>query len=184
MKIDIRIVIDNNLPLRLAKELGDFWRSSSPTWKVEHETELPGVKGGTLDKHWISRLAEIDPEARWLIITRDAGRGGKENDKLPFVCKHHGHAFIILNHSLQKTADFKSAISAVWLSLPDVFEACTKLRHLKGCVKLGHHTQGSFILRVHGEPLHNYLKEPSEVATRKHARPIDQLLPLDDQASA
>lgn len=170
MKKTLHVVIDNNKPPHLAKELSKFWASTYQTWTIRHESEI--AKPSSHDAHWIAKLSTVEHEGEWLIITSDKGRGDlKESDKLPILCKKHGHAYIILSPRLNKIEYCKAALACVAPQFELVITACRKLRHNKKAhVKLGEVTskgnQVTYRLQVRGAALMEFLN-PKRAAGQK-----------------
>lgn len=117
----------------LARDLDELCRASTPTWRFHHNTDLPGIKGATLDPAWISKLRKIDSHCEWIIVSKDGGKNdGKERERLPTVCKCHKIPYFIMSHSIGKTSEQKTAIAEILKQLPDdVVAACKKLIHRK-----------------------------------------------------
>jgi len=158
---ELHIVIDNTFPKSLAQELEAYWRVQYPLWTVQHENDLG--KASTIDAHWIPRLANQRKKGRWVVITADAGVNDvKMGDKLPVLCKKHGHAYLILSALARTSAHYKAAISSVWPELPLVVAACDLLKHKRAHVGLGmlsnDPTKG-YALRVYSRPLREWMAE-------------------------
>jgi hypothetical protein len=178
----LHILIDNNLPRTLVDELREFWKSTFPNWKVDHENDIG--KPSTLDSHWIPRLRDIDASREWIVITKDKGHGDtKDREKLPWLCKHHGHAYVIVLDSIKTSAEQKAALSSVWRDLPLVVEACERLKRERSThVKLGRYQvkklSVGYMLRIKNEPIQSFIKKqetPTAAVTAPEPSPIAPL---------
>jgi hypothetical protein len=146
------------------KELGEFWKSSFPSWTIRHENDI--AKPSTRDRHWIPRLNTIKKDGDWLIITSDRGANDRRRgEKLPVVCRKHGHAYLILSQTVSKYDAFKAAFSAVWPSLPLVVKACKKLKHANSHVILSQVSikanQIGYRIQVRGVPIEDWMEPDS-----------------------
>lgn len=157
----------------LAKELDAVCQSNTPTWRVQHNTALPRTKDRSPDSNWIGKLRTIDSDCLWLIISHDHGKNDKrENERLPMVCKAHGHPYVVVSKSLKTTREQKTAILEVLKHFPDdVVKACATLRHRKAPhVKLARVTmKGGAIgyhLRVGEHPILRFIAPPPAAPER------------------
>lgn len=109
----LRLFFDECCSVRLAREIGAFYRNDYPQLEIMHLFEK--WPAGTADPQWLEYIRE-NPD--WVIITKDAGAKSTHN-KLPMICREWGITHVVFTSGLIQKGFLaqKNALVGVWEQL-------------------------------------------------------------------